>query len=49
MLLTVLGFPVALVIAWAFEMTPEGLKRDANMAPNEYIPDGAREGSQPLS
>ena len=37
-LLTVLGFPVALVIAWAFEMTPEGLKRDANMAPNEYIP-----------
>ena len=37
-LLTVLGFPVALVIAWAFEMTPEGLKRDANIAPNEYIP-----------
>src|SRR5882672_2092568 len=22
-----LGFPVALVIAWAFELTPEGLKR----------------------
>jgi hypothetical protein len=37
-LLTVLGFPVALVIAWAFEMTPEGLKRDANMAPNEVYP-----------
>ena len=37
-LLTVLGFPVALVIAWAFEMTPEGLKRDADIAPNEYIP-----------
>jgi TolB-like protein/Flp pilus assembly protein TadD len=36
--LTVLGFPVALVIAWAFELTPEGLKRDANIAPNEYIP-----------
>jgi hypothetical protein len=22
-----IGFPVALVIAWAFELTPEGLKR----------------------
>ena len=37
-LLTVLGFPVALVIAWAFEMTPEGLKRAGDIAPNEYIP-----------
>ena len=37
-LLTVLGFPVALVIAWAFEMTPKGLKRAGNIAPNEYIP-----------
>ena len=37
-LLTVLGFPVALVIAWAFEMTPEGLKRNDDIAPNEYIP-----------
>ncbi len=37
-LLTVLGFPVALVVAWAFEMTPEGLKRNADIAPNEYIP-----------
>ena len=26
-LATVAGFPVALVIAWAFELTPEGLKR----------------------
>jgi TolB-like protein len=37
-LLTVLGFPVALVIAWAFEMTPKGLKRAGDIAPNEYIP-----------
>src|SRR5256886_16102737 len=22
-----LGFPIALIIAWAFELTPEGLKR----------------------
>jgi TolB-like protein len=26
-LMTALGFPVALVIAWAFELTPEGIKR----------------------
>jgi hypothetical protein len=26
-LLIVLGFPIALMLAWAFELTPEGLKR----------------------
>jgi TolB-like protein/Tfp pilus assembly protein PilF len=26
-LITALGFPVALIIAWAFELTPEGIKR----------------------
>src|SRR5436189_6350836 len=25
--LVAIGFPIALVIAWAFEVTPEGLKR----------------------
>jgi adenylate cyclase len=30
----VIGFPIALVMAWAFELTPEGIKRteDANLA-----------------
>jgi hypothetical protein len=30
--LVAIGFPVALIIAWAFELTPEGIKRteDAN-------------------
>jgi serine/threonine-protein kinase len=37
-LVTLLGFPLALTIAWAFEMTPEGLKRADDVAPNEYIP-----------
>src|SRR5215470_9420587 len=37
-LITVLGFPAALIIAWAFEMTPEGLKRDNEIRPNEYTP-----------
>src|SRR5262249_33522744 len=26
-LLLMLGFPVALILAWAFELTPEGIKR----------------------
>src|SRR5215470_15274070 len=26
-LLVILGFPIALVLAWAFELTPEGIKR----------------------
>lgn len=30
-----LGFPVALVLAWAFELTPEGLKRTGDIAPGE--------------
>ena len=29
--LLVMGFPVALVIAWAFELTPEGIKREADV------------------
>jgi serine/threonine-protein kinase len=35
---SVLGLPIALIIAWAFEMTPEGMKRTESIAPNEYIP-----------
>src|SRR5205823_11580199 len=27
-LLLVIGFPVAVILAWAFELTPEGLKRE---------------------
>src|SRR6184192_4779579 len=26
-LVIIIGFPIALMIAWAFELTPEGLKR----------------------
>ena len=29
--LVLVGFPIALVISWAFEMTPEGMKRTANV------------------
>jgi TolB-like protein/Tfp pilus assembly protein PilF len=32
-----LGFPVALILAWAFELTPEGIKRVEDGAPDEAI------------
>ena len=31
--LVAIGFPIALVIAWAFELTPEGLKRTEDVDP----------------
>jgi TolB-like protein/Flp pilus assembly protein TadD len=31
----ILGFPVALVLAWAFEMTPAGIRREEEVAPRE--------------
>jgi TolB-like protein len=30
-LLAVIGFPVALILAWAFELTPEGIKREEDV------------------
>ncbi len=36
--LTLLGFPIALVVAWAFEMTPEGMKRTENISPDASLP-----------
>jgi TolB-like protein/Tfp pilus assembly protein PilF len=32
----ILGFPVALILAWAFELTPEGLRRAEEVAPQEW-------------
>ncbi len=29
------GFPIALVVAWAFEMTPQGMRRTENVSPND--------------
>ncbi|PYK68185.1 MAG: hypothetical protein DME45_08795, partial [Verrucomicrobia bacterium] len=34
--LTLLGFPIALVLAWAFELTPEGIKRAEDTTPGDY-------------
>jgi TolB-like protein/Flp pilus assembly protein TadD len=36
-LLLILGFPVALILAWAFEITPEGIKRTEDVPPDQSI------------
>ncbi len=33
-----LGFVIAVFISWAFEMTPEGMKRTSEISPDEVIP-----------
>jgi hypothetical protein len=33
----VAGFPLALIVAWAFELTPEGIKRETAVDPDESI------------
>ena len=36
-ILLVLGFVPAVAFAWVFEMTPDGLKRDAEVSPEQSI------------
>ncbi len=33
-----LGFIVTVIISWSFEMTPEGMKRTADVSPTEVLP-----------
>ncbi len=33
----VAGFPLALILAWAFEMTPEGIRRETDVDPAESV------------
>src|SRR5438067_11603684 len=42
MVLIPLGFPIALVLSWLFELTPEGLKRTVDISPNK-APDIVRQ------
>jgi TolB-like protein/Tfp pilus assembly protein PilF len=37
MLVSALGFPVVLLFSWAFELTPEGIKREKDVAHGESI------------
>src|SRR5437763_1167134 len=34
-LILVVGFPIALVFSWAFEITPEGIRRESEVEPNK--------------
>ena len=36
-LLLILGFPVALILSWAFEITPEGIKLESEIEPSKSI------------
>ena len=42
--LLILGFPVAIVFAWAFDLTPEGLRRETKVDPDAS--DGGRTESK---
>jgi len=35
--LILLGFPIALIFSWAFEITPEGIKRESKIEPDKSI------------
>lgn len=37
LLLLVLGFIAALIVSWAYEITPEGIKRDREVSPEDSI------------
>ena len=37
MLVVAVGFPLALIIAWAFEMTPEGIKRESEVDRSQSV------------
>jgi hypothetical protein len=40
--LLVLGFLAVVLISWAFEATPEGMKRAEELSPNEVLPTWSR-------
>ena len=37
MLVLAIGLPLALILAWAFDLTPEGVKRESAAAPNQSV------------
>ncbi|PWT84897.1 MAG: hypothetical protein C5B58_03940, partial [Acidobacteria bacterium] len=36
-ILLITGFPIALILAWAFDITPEGIKRTDDFNPEETL------------
>ena len=46
----ILGFPVAMILAWAFELTPDGLKRDMARPVGEgVLPDNISVGEKSIA
>ena len=41
-MLLLVGFVVVVFLSWAFEATPEGMKRTADLSPNEVLPTWSR-------
>lgn len=37
LLLLAIGFPVALLLAWAYELTPDGIKKETDIAPSASV------------
>jgi dienelactone hydrolase len=42
LVLLAIGFPVALLFAWVFELTPSGLKRSQDVGPDESVASGRK-------
>ena len=38
--LFILGFPIAVILSWAYEVTPGGSKADAGIQPTQIITNG---------
>src|SRR5437660_9006542 len=36
-IIVIFGFPVALIVSWAFEITPEGIKLESEIEPTKSI------------
>jgi len=51
LLFLLIGFPFAVIFAWAFELTPEGLKRDQQPGPDAALLEETRQGpvEQPVA
>lgn len=45
--LAILGFPLAMVLAWAFDLSPDGLQRDPGADSNKQTPIATGDGWQP--
>ncbi len=45
--LVLLGFPLELILAWAFELTPEGIKQESAVDPAGILNPGVLVGETP--